>query len=120
MKRLKIYVAGPYTPSLGEDRHDMARIAHQNTINAIRVAENIINRGHIPFVPHLTHFMHLYSKETLSYKFFTIYDIEWLRDCDALFFIGSSPGADKELEWAKNNGLSIYYNLIEVPIGEPW
>jgi hypothetical protein len=119
MKRLKIYVAGPYTPA-NCSLHDAAKIAHENTKLAINVGVEIIKKGHIPFIPHLTHFMHLESEKPLPKEFYYAYDIEWLKNCDALYYIGRSPGADRELIWAEQNGLKIYRYIIEIPIGEPW
>ena len=43
------------------------------------------------------------------------WDIEWLVECDALLFLGSSPGADIELKAAQELGLKIYYSTDEVP-----
>jgi hypothetical protein len=42
-----------------------------------------------------------------------------LECCHALYFIGSSRGADIELQRAKDLGLQIFYSLDEVPeVGE--
>ena len=45
----------------------------------------------------------------------TRYGFEWLDVCDALFFIGESPGANNELKIAREKGLTIYMKLEEVP-----
>src|SRR5437899_174736 len=39
--RLKIYIAGPYTPS-NSDIHDAARVAHKNTMEAIKAGIAVI------------------------------------------------------------------------------
>jgi hypothetical protein len=56
MKPLKIHVAGPYTPS-NPNLYDAARTGHKNTMEAIRAGIKLRKKGHIPFIPHLTHFI---------------------------------------------------------------
>lgn len=115
---LKIYVAGPYTPK-NASAHDAARIAHENTVNAIDYGVDVINRGHLPYIPHLSHFIHLYGKETLSYEYYTTADIEWLKDCDAILYyhpkIGDSRGADNELKIAIDSGKIVFFTPYEIP-----
>jgi len=111
---LKIYVAGPYTPSTS-DPHDAARIAHRNTRRAIRAGIAIIERGHVPFIPHLTHFIHLESKKPLPREFYYEYDSVWLKCCDALLYLGKSTGADRELQMAKEMGLRVFHSIDEIP-----
>lgn len=114
MAQLKIYVAGPYTPT-GADFHDAPRMAYHNTRRAILAGIEVIKRGHIPFIPHLTHFIHLESDEPLPAEFYYEYDMVWLKCCDALLYLGSSKGADRELEWAKRNGLRVFLSVSEIP-----
>jgi len=114
MRRLKIYVAGPYTPST-TDGHDAPRIAHKNTLKAIKAGIAIIEKGHIPFIPHLTHFIHLETERPLPAEFYYEYDMEWLQYCDALLYLGKSRGADRELEWAKRHGLKIFWSVKDIP-----
>ena len=113
-RSMKIYVAGPYTP----DRctlHDAARVAHKNTLRAVRIGIDIMKKGHVPFIPHLTHFIHLETDDPLPSSFYKRYDKAWLRYCDALFFIGPSKGANEEKTWAKQHGLRIFQTLSEIP-----
>jgi Domain of unknown function (DUF4406) len=112
---MKIYVAGPYTPTPDVNIHDAARVAHKNTLNAIRAGIRIIEKGHIAFIPHLSHYVHLETEHGLPKEYYYQYDMEWLKHCDALFLLGHSNGADKELEWAQKNGLRIYYDLFDIP-----
>ena len=114
-KPLKIYVAGPYTPTNG-DSHDAARIAYANTKRAIQAGIALIEKGQIPFIPHLTHFIHLETDKPLPKEFYYEYDMAWLKCCDALLYLGSSEGADKERKWAEQNGLMIFESLNDVPI----
>jgi hypothetical protein len=115
---LRIYIAGPYTPN-NASAHDYARIAHENTVNAINFGIDTIDRGHIPYIPHLSHFVHLYGKKTLSYDYYTKADIEWLKDCDAILYyhpvIGDSKGADNELKIAIDSGKMVFFSINEIP-----
>jgi len=70
---MKIYIAGPYS---GGD-------PITNVRRAIRVADALAALGHIPFVPHLTHFWHQISPH--RYEFWLDYDMHWLELCDAVY-----------------------------------
>ncbi len=98
-----IYVAGPYT------KDDPA----VNTRNAILVGEEIVKMGHIPFIPHLTHFWHIIFPH--EYQYWMDMDEKWLLRCDALFRMpGNSSGADIEVKKAKERGMPVYYSLEEM------
>jgi hypothetical protein len=113
-KAMKIYVAGPYTP-VDSDLHDAVRQANQNTIRAIDVGIELIKKGHYPFIPHLTHFIHMQSQDPLSKEFYRSYDMIWLAYCDALYFIGRSEGANRERKWAQQHKLRIFTAMSQVP-----
>jgi len=98
-----IYVAGPYTQG------DPAI----NTRNAILIGEEIVRMGHIPFIPHLTHFWHMIFPH--EYQYWMEMDEKWLIRCDVLFRMpGNSPGADLEVKIAKERGMPVYYSLEEL------
>lgn len=110
-----IYIAGKYSaPTWGERT--------KNTHEAIDLGIHLIDLGHYPVIPHLTHFI----DERMDYLGFPPRDAEyWYRfdnkiipKCDALFLRSHSKGADAELELAKSLGLKIYYSLTEVPRGD--
>ena len=114
MKPLLIFVAGPYTAS---DRQEINR----NVNRAIDVGIEIFNKGHFPYVPHLTYLVDKRAKELgkeLSWGDFMAWDAPWLRVCDALLFLGESRGANMELEEARRLGKTIFYSSSEVPILE--
>jgi hypothetical protein len=113
---MKIYVAGPYTPT-NCNLHDAAQVAHKNTLRAVRIGIQLIKRGHVPFIPHLTHYIHLETGKPFSSTFYKTYGMTWLQCCDALFFIGPSKGANKEREWAKKHGLQVFTSLRQIPYG---
>jgi len=117
---MKIYVAGSYTPK-NCDPHDAPVIAHRNVKKAIEVFWKLVEKGHYPYLPHLTHFVHLETPEKappLSQDFWYKFDLEWLKCCDAIFMMPgweTSKGARLEHEAAKKLGLKIYYSIDEVP-----
>ncbi len=115
-KPLTIYVAGPYTPT-NCDLHDAARIAEQNTQRAIRAGIEIMLKGHYPYIPHLTHFVHIQMKndEALKGDYWYQYDLKWIGTCDALLYLAPSRGADVELKYAQEHGFQIFRSLDEIP-----
>jgi hypothetical protein len=91
----KIYIAGPY-------RSDPVK----NTYKAIKVADEIIKQGNIPFIPHLNLLWDMVSPQNESV--YLKWDLEWLKVCDELVRIhGKSSGADKEVELAKKLGIPV-------------
>jgi hypothetical protein len=40
--------------------------------------------------------------------------LEWLKKCDAILYYASSPGADRELEFAKENGIAVFFSIKEL------
>jgi hypothetical protein len=111
---LRIYVAGPYDPR-GETTHSAPRIANQNVLRAIRIGIELMKLGHNPYIPHLTHYLHIESDVEFSWERWVENDSEWLERCEALYFIAPSKGATAELEFAKKKGIHVFYNLSEVP-----
>ena len=107
MKKLKIYVAGPISAPTKEEMDN-------NVIIASRVTAELIYKGHYPYTPHLL--CHLNIEK--SWEYWMDFDDQWLRQCDALFYIAPSRGTDIELANAKELGMRIFYSLDEVPEAE--
>lgn len=98
----KIFIAGPYT------KGDVAI----NVKRAMDIANIIIDLGHAPFCPHLTHFLHMNKAQ--PYEKWLAIDAEFLKSCDVVIRIsGESNGADKEVSLAKKLGIPVYYGLNE-------
>ena len=103
---MRIYIAGPYTNG------DVAVNVHR----AIEAATSLLEAGHTPFLPHLTHFWHLVSPQ--DYEVWIKLDMAWLALCEAVLRLpGESVGADKECAWALANGLTVYMDIEVVPRG---
>lgn len=96
----KVYIASPYT--IGDTAVNVRR--------QIKVADQLITLGFVPFVPLLCHFQHLVFPR--SYDSWLIQDLEWLRSCDALLRLGGpSKGADLEETFAAELDLYIFYSV---------
>lgn len=106
MKR--IYVAGPYTAA-------NSRLTKLNVDKAISVGCKLIRKGYAPFIPHLSHYIWMHPDGDFDYQLWTKLDMEWLKVCDAFYYMDSSPGADKELEKAREMGIPIYTKIEDVP-----
>jgi hypothetical protein len=98
----KIYVSGPYSsePVVG-------------TARAVEAAEKIFNAGHLPFIPH-THTMMWHFAYPHTYNEWIIFDLAWLKECDALVRLpGLSGGADIEVDYANQIGIPVFYSVSE-------
>src|SRR3990167_6171041 len=102
---MRVYVAGPYT------KDDPAI----NVGLALQAADALVERGHVPYIPHLSHFWHFYTPR--PYQFWIGYALHWLAQCEAVLRLpGESPGSDKEVAWAEDKGLPVYWSVEEVPV----
>jgi hypothetical protein len=114
--KLKIYVAGPYSASSEEARE-------LNTRKAIEAGLAVFKLGHIPFIPHLTHYMDLHAHRTgvvMTWDDYIRLDLAWLDVCDALLYLGPSKGADLELQYAIKSGKRVFRSLREIePVSVP-
>ena len=100
---IKVYIASPYT--LG----DVA----VNVKAQIDVADALINLGFAPFVPLYSHFQHMVHPR--PYQDWVTLDLEWVKSCDCILRLpGESSGADGEIKFAKELGLSVFYSLEEL------
>lgn len=96
MRKIKVYVAGPYTypnPVV-------------NTYKAIQVANQLFDAGYMPYLPHLTLLWHLVTPRSTKdwYKL----DNAWIASCDYIIRLpGKSKGADMEMKLAKKLGVQF-------------
>ena len=98
-----IFISAPYTVG------DVAI----NIRKTCLVGDEILKKGHIPLIPHLSHLWHLISPK--PYDTWLDIDLELLSMCDALLRLpGESKGADIEVEEAKKLCMIIYYSLEEI------
>jgi len=100
MKKLKVYIASPYTDG------DTAL----NVKMQMDFADKLMDEGFTPFVPLLSHFQHMAHPR--QYDDWLMYAIDWLKSCDVLLRVGGeSPGAEKEIEIAKQNKIPVFYGI---------
>lgn len=108
---MKIYVAGPYTG-------DTVEQIEENVRRAMDVGLRIWKKGHFPYIPHLTHWPDILSRELgiqMDWSDYMRWHAPWVDACDALFFISESKGALLELTRAEKEGKLIFKSLDEVP-----
>jgi Domain of unknown function (DUF4406) len=110
---MRVYVAGPYT-AMSEDQ------ALKNVQVAIDASLKLYEKGHQPYVPHLTHYIDKRAQE-LRLKisrddYVRHWDGPWLALCDAVLYLAESPGAREELQVAQRLGMKVFYGSAdEVP-----
>ena len=114
---MRIYIAAPYNPVGAKDKHEAIQLAAKNVSRAIEAAIALIEKGHYPFVPHLTHYIHTHPSCPRDYgEWWYEYDMTFLDHwAEALLYLAPSKGADAELQHAKEIGLKIFYSVDEVP-----
>ena len=86
-------------------------------MRAIDAGIKLLQKGHLPYIPHLTHWVDKRAQElgiNFTWEDYMNYDDKWLQLCDAILYLGSSTGADIELQRAKDLGLKIYYNIKDI------
>lgn len=101
---MRVYIASAYTQG------DVAI----NVRKVILVADELVKRGHTPYIPHLTHFWHLVSPKEV--KFWYDYDNSFLghwAEC-LLRLDNESKGADAEVERAKRLGIPVYFRIEDL------
>jgi hypothetical protein len=98
-----IYIAGPIT---GGSRSD-------NLGNALRMMKSLIDRGYAPICPHLS--MMVPFDDQVPYETWLEIDFAWIKKCDGLFrIVGISPGADREVIFAEENGIPVFHHVHEL------
>jgi hypothetical protein len=106
-----VYVAGPLTAPTPE-------AIQQNIDRATRTAAALALKGHNPFVPHFSFFVDLEARglgATIDYERWMELDFEWIARCEAFFFLGPSPGANRELLEAARLRKIIWTRIEHVP-----
>jgi len=106
-RKTRVYVAGPYS------RGDVATNVH----DAIDAGESLLRAGFAPYVPHLTHFWHMFYPQ--RWQVWIDHNLEWLRACDVVLrLFGESKGADIEVAEAKRLGIKVFEDIDDV-LGMP-
>lgn len=110
-RKTRVYVAGPY--SAGD--------TVENVRAAVKIANNLMDAGFLPFTPHLSHLHHIISPR--NYEDWLKYDFDWLEVCDVLYrfsvvseggSVVPSPGADREVDFARERNIPVVYTMREL------
>lgn len=105
---MRIYVAGPFSAE--------TRAAEWlNIMRANEVASALAKKGHLVHVPHTaTAFLH--REAGIGYEWFMALDLSIIRKwATDLYFIGPSPGANRELALARELNLRVWHDTDGVP-----
>jgi len=98
---MRVYIAGPIT--LGNQAENVRR--------AVKLADELMFRGHAPFVPHLSWFWEYLTGKRDPETWLRL-DFAWLECCDALIRLpGVSEGADREEVAARALGIPVFYDV---------
>ena len=104
---MKVYVSGPYS------KRDTAA----NVRAAIDAADRLLQHGHAPYVPHLTHFWHLIYPH--KWETWINLDLEWVDVCGAMVILeGESEGVVLEIARAISLGIPIYRGVEQFLSGD--
>lgn len=108
---MKIYVAGPYTGNTLEQ-------IEENVRRVMEAGLIIWKKGHFPYIPHLTHWPDILSRELgieMNWSDYMRWHAPWVDDCDALFLLAESKGALLELQRATEENKTVFRSLDEIP-----
>lgn len=101
--KIKVYIASAY--SIGDQA--------VNVKTQIDMADQLMTLGFAPFVPLLSHFQHMIHPR--PYQDWVDIDLEWVRACDCVLRLpGESKGADGEVALAKEIGIPVFYELLDL------
>ena len=99
-----VYVAGPITQGK----------PIENVIQGVDVANELMDLGFTPFVPHLSYYHHNLH-HARDYEDWLAYDFKWIMRCDALLRLpGHSPGADREIAFCYENDIPVFYSVEQL------
>lgn len=111
MKRMKVYVAGPYSS-------DNVLGVLSNIRKGNRWAYQLLQQGFAPFSPWLDyHFVLEDHTNDLSVQDFYEYSMEWLRASEAVFVQGdwrNSKGTVAEVEEAQKLNIPVFFDLSKL------
>ncbi len=100
-----VYIAGPMTVGPREE----------NLTKAIEVSEKVWGQWYAPFVPHMSFFYNDIHPHT--WDEWLDYDETIIKSCCALIRVeGESKGADREVEFARQEGIPVFFTFDDFKI----
>lgn len=100
-----VYVACPYSAPTEEGRLANVQVA-------IEAGRQLMDLGHQPFVPTLSHYLDPDGTRH-SWERWMEWCLCFLPNCDALLLLGSSKGCLMERDWANHLNIPIYNSVDE-------
>ena len=98
-----IYIASPY--SIGDIAANVAR--------QMEVAHLIMDAGHCPIVPLMSHYLHIYRRR--PYQEWLNCDLALIPKVDLVVRLpGESKGADQEVALAESLNIPVVFGLVEL------
>lgn len=109
---LHIFIASPYTAPCRCEKE-------ANVNRSLYIATRLLEKGHQPFAPLLSHYWDEFAAwglgRDISYERWLSWCLSWVEQCQALYYLAPSPGADRELARAEELGLLVFRALEDVP-----
>lgn len=106
-----IYVAGELTGD-GTPNDKIEQVMEHNREKVLGVAENLLSKGYVPFVPHLAiEWEKMFSHDP---KVWLQYDIMILKRMDALLVTSESSGVEQEIDFCREHGIPVLYSVDEL------
>jgi nucleoside 2-deoxyribosyltransferase len=98
-----VYVAGPYSAPTSDGVLDNIR-------TAVNAGNALMDAGLDVLVPHLSDVLH--AAKPRDYERWMTLDFNLLSRCDAVYRLdGVSPGADREVDYARRLGIPVFRDL---------
>ena len=112
---MKVYIAGALTTNDYTERsHPQVVVDYiQNVHKMCEAASKIRKMGRAPYVPALDLLLGLVNGDWKEEDYRET-NMEFLDVCDAMLVISYSRGVKKEIEYAREHCIPIYYNLEEL------
>lgn len=108
--RPRIYVAGPIS------KGDLSA----NLDQGIQAGLTLLDAGYAPFIPHLSSYADGCTLGSARYERWLDLDFSFITTCHAVLRLpGESAGADREVGYATNWGIPVYYSVEEVQKNVP-
>jgi hypothetical protein len=104
-----IGVAGPYSAPTAEQRKKNLNVMNE-------AAARLLEMGHVPVIG-MNAALPVIEKANISDQYRAIMEISLavINSCEALLFLGESPGTKRERDLILSKGLPVYHSISEVP-----